>query len=150
MILLTNEIERLHAALKDKGQEIELWKGKLATLERVKDQEMEEARQRAEIEKKMAVDDKIVELTNKFKVEKTQLEAKIKDLRQKNIELENKMTYFKVEIDRLNTLYDDRTREVETWKEKYAQLENSRFIEIEEVRTQFETLKRSSMVRTIF
>jgi len=145
VILLTNEIERLNAALKDKAQEIELWKGKLATLERVKSQELEEARQRAEIDKKIAIDQKINELTNKFKVEKAQLEAKVKELRGRNIELENKMTFFKVEIERLNTLYDDRTREVDTWKDKYAQLENSRFIEIEEVRTQFETLKRSSL-----
>jgi len=142
---LTNEIERLNAALKDKAQEIELWKGKLATLERVKSQELEEARQRAEIEKKIAIDQKVNDLTNKFKAEKAQLEAKVKELRGRNIELENKMTFFKVEIERLNTLYDDRTREVETWKDKYAQLENSRFIEIEEVRTQFETLKRSSL-----
>lgn len=146
VILLTNETERLHAALKDKAQEIELWKGKLATLERVKAQEMEEARQRAEIERKAAVDAKVAEMTNKFKTEKGQLEGKIKDLRQRNIELENKMTYIKVETERLGTLYDDRTKEVEGWKEKYAQLENSRFIEIEEVRTQFETLKRSSLV----
>lgn len=143
--MLTNEIERLNAALKDKAQEIELWKGKLATLERVKSQELEEARQRAEIEKKIAIDQKVNDLTNKFKAEKAQLEAKVKELRGRNIELENKMTFFKVEIERLNTLYDDRTREVETWKDKYAQLENSRFIEIEEVRTQFETLKRSSL-----
>lgn len=138
----------MNAGLKDKTGEIELWKGKLATFERVKAQELEELRQRAELEKKVAIDAKVAEATNKFKTEKAQLEAKVKELRQKNIELENKMTYIKVEMDRLTTLYEDRTREVDAWKEKYAQLENSRFIEVEEVRTQFETLKRSSLVRS--
>ena len=135
--------------MKDKGQEIELWKGKMASLERVKAQELEEARQRGEIEKKAALDNKAAELNNKFKADKAQLEGKIKDLRQKNIDLENKMTYMKVEMERLNALYDDRTKEVDAWKDKYAQLENSRFIEVEEVRTQFETLKRNSLVKYI-
>lgn len=150
LILLTNEIERLNAALKDKGAEIELWKGKLSSLERVKAQELEEARQRAEVEKKIAIDAKTAELTNKFKTEKDHLEAKKKELMMKNREFENTITYINVETERLRTLYDDRTKELEAWKEKYAQLENSRFIEIEEVRTQFETLKRSSLVLVVF
>jgi len=146
MTILTNEVQRLSMVISDKKNEIEVLNGKISTLERIKEQEKQELRQKFELEQRVIIEREITEVVERFAKERAELEVKNREMRQKIIDYENKFTYFSVEIERLNALYEEKLKEAESWKQRYLTLEQSKFSELEEVRIQIESLKRNSMV----
>jgi len=59
--------------------------------------------------------------------------------------LEQRNQFLSTELDRVTRLLDERTKEVEHWKSQLAEFEHEKQIEIEEVRIQFEGLRRSQV-----
>lgn len=147
MTLLSTEVQRLSAIIADKQNEIEVWKGKITSIERIKEQELQEMRQRFEFEQRTIIERELRNLSDQFGLERAQYDARNKEMRQKLIEYENKFTYLTVEIDRLNALYEDKIKEIESWKQRYQTLEKSNYAEFEEVRLQMESIKRNSLVK---
>lgn len=144
--MVNDEIRRLNALLADKNNEIEIWKGKLSTIEKMREQETQEVRHKYEFEHRSTIEHELRGITDQFNFERSQYEKKIQDLRQRVDEYENKFIYLSVENDRLNALYEDKVKEIETWKRRYTNLEQVNFSDFEEVRIQVESLKRSSVV----
>ena len=144
--LISAEIARLNVMISDKNNEIEIWKGKVGTVERLREQEVREIRQRFEVEQRSILERELRAITEQFNNERSQYEVRMKDVRLKIVDYENKFTYLSVEIDRLNALYEEKLKENESWRQRYQNLEHSNFAEFEEVRIQIESLKRNSMV----
>jgi len=149
MTLLTNEVQRLSIVITDKNSEIEVLKGKINTLERTKEQELQELRQKFELEQRVILEKELRDIAEKFARERAEWDIKHRDMRQKIIDYENKFTYLSVEVERLNALYEEKLKEAESWKQRYMNLEHSKFSELEQVRVQIESLKRNSMVKIL-
>ena len=139
LVLLSGELERMN-------DEIETWKRKYAELEQERDRQIESLKEQAEVEKKAFAEREVQNAATKHQNEKAQIEAKNKELKQKIIDLENKITYLSVEIERLHNLYEETKKEAESWKEKCAQIENSTANDLEEMKNQVDVLRRSSIV----
>lgn len=64
-------------------------------------------------------------MLSKFITERSMWEARVKELEYRNTDLQ---------------------REVVAWKDRYNELDQSKYVEIEEIREQFDMLKRNSLV----
>ena len=145
--LMVDEVERLTTLAENKDHEIDLLSNKMVETERQKERELEDMRRWAEKDKKAAVDKEAKEFMNKLNNEKAIFETNIKEANQKLGELQKTITILTTEIDRITALYGEKEREIANWREKYSDLDQTRCAEIEEIRIQFETLKKNSLVK---
>lgn len=63
------------------------------------------------------------------------------------MEMERKYSLLTAEYDNLKEGFRFKCADLEEWKKKHHELEVSRFQEIEELRNQFESYKRSGLVK---
>lgn len=75
------------------------------------------------------------------------IEDEMNNLRQRAIDSEEKLQKLNAEIERLTDVLQGKTKEVEEWRKKFQTLEVTRAQEIEDLRVQFETYKKSNLVR---
>jgi len=144
VIMLQSELETLGFQNRAKADEIRQWREKTTLIETIKNQEIERIREEFTHERGMMENHLVNE---KFAGERNQLNNKIRELKVQVQDLENKITYLTVELEKQNSMYKTKSREVEGWREKYNKLESSKFVEIDEVKNQVELLRRSSLVR---
>lgn len=136
--LLSGECERL-------DHDVEQWRARSAAQEQQRVRDLETQKQQIEYEKKLELEKELAVTNAKANNEKQALESKIKEQRQKIMDMENKLTFAAVEIERLNTNYDDAKKEIEEWKAKCAELELSRQNDLEEMKNQVNAFRRSSI-----
>ena len=145
--LMVDEVEKFTALLERKEQEVETWSERVNNLELQRVQEVEQAKRAAEREKHAAVDKEAKEFMNKLNSEKSVFEGKIQETDKKLAELQNTILLLTAEIERITYLYGENQKEVEMWKERYGDLDAMRLAEVEEIREQFDMLKKNSLVR---
>jgi chromosome segregation ATPase len=123
----------------------ESWRSRYQQLENSKNMELEHTKASMEHEKKAHVDRELKNHELKSQVERSQTEAKLKDLQKKMVEYEGKLVYLTQEVDRLTRLLMDKEKELDNWKMKTAEVDHQRITEVEEAKIQFESLRRSSI-----
>ena len=138
--------ERLSFQIKLKDDEVKQSKEKMILIENIKNQEIERQKEAFDNEKR---EFEAKWINEQLEAEKNQSNAKIRELKSRVSDLENKNTYLTVELERQNSLFKGKIKEVENWREKYNKLETSKFTEIDEVKNQIDILKRSSLVDMI-
>lgn len=78
------------------------------------------------------------------------LEGKYNDLEKSKEHMQSKFiterSMWEAKVKELDYINSDLQREVIAWKDRYNELDQSKYLEIEEIRTQFDTLKRNSLV----
>jgi hypothetical protein len=116
MMELENKIALLSGELDRLSNENEQWKAKSVAQEQQRIRDMEIQKKQLEQAAQIRLEQELSQASIRFATEKQQLEAKNKDTRQKIIDAENKLTYMAVEIERLNTLYEETKKELEVWK----------------------------------
>jgi len=139
------ERDRLVSQLDEKHKNIEVLNAKIGNLLKLKATELEDLRNAMDSERRILIEREMKDLNIKFSNERSSYEAKIRELKQKLNDLDNKVTFLTVELERVTVELDDKFREVNTWKTKYGQLEVNKQKEIEEIRIQFEALRKSSI-----
>jgi len=139
------ENEKLRQQCEILGHENEGWKQRYNSLEKQRTTDLENLRQGMELERKATLDRELKNQEIKLSMEKNAAESKVKEYRQKIVELEQKNQFFTVELERLTKLLDERMRELESWKARFAELEHNKSIEVEEVRIQFDSMRRSQI-----
>ena len=144
--LMVDEVERLTSLVDSKDQEVGICEAKLNSLEKKKEQELDDLRVWAEKDKRIAVEKESKGLVNTFNSERAALDAKLNDADHKIAELQDAIMLLTMELEKLGALCEDQQGETEMWRQKYSELDNTRYFEIEEMRTQVETIKRNSLV----
>ncbi len=147
MMELENKIALLSGELDRLSNENEQWKAKSVAQEQQRIRDMEIQKKQLEQAAQIRLEQELSQASIRFATEKQQLEAKNKDTRQKIIDAENKLTYMAVEIERLNTLYEETKKELEVWKQKCAELEIGKQNDLDDMRNQMNLLRRSSIVK---
>jgi len=147
MSLLTNEIQRLSALLSDKNEELDVWKGKVRSIEQSKNQELQEIKQKRDFDQRIILEQELRNLLDHFSIEKAQYDFKIKDLQEKNTDYENKIVAITVELDKFKSLYKEKLQDIENLKRQSpTKSDYSTIMEYEEMRLHLESLKRNSLV----
>jgi len=143
--LMVDEVEKLTTVVDEKEQELEGMTQRSTLLERQKEQEIQDLKKRSESEKKQAVEKEAKDFMNRLNSEKGVFEVKIREANVKLMELQKTITLLNNEIDRVTGLCEEKENEIGSWRDRYHDLDNLRCTEIEEITTQFETLKRNSL-----
>ena len=125
-LVMANDIDRLNRALNEKNKEIDALKDQLAEAEQEKDRALQELKQEIALQNKAAYDAELSDILRKTEKEKQMLDAKNRELKRNILELENKMAYESVEIEKMKALYEGIKKEAEDWKERCKELEEEK------------------------
>ena len=145
--MLTNEIDRKEHELNEGLSEIEAWRGRYANMEKNHGTHIEELDIQFDNNKKSELEMVTRELTSRYNTEKLQLENQIRQLKNKNIDLDNKTNFLTNELEKLNQLLMEKMSDVDAWKGKYQQLEKRHVLQIEDIDHQNEVLKKYEIVK---
>jgi len=140
------DLERLNHQLEDKSSEADAWRTRHVNLEKAKTIELDEQAIHHEHEKKAALGRELGDQGLKHAVEKAQLELKIKDFKQKNIDLENRTGYLAMEVERLNRQLEEMTKDMDMLRGRYAQLEQEKDNEIDDLLDQCDDMKKQCLI----
>lgn len=143
--MFATEITRLKEVNANQGRDVEFWKNKSGNLEKQMKDELEKARNQAEIAKNMAVENERREGMGRLAAEKSAADSQIKTLKGKILDLENARTYLEKELARLKKNLADKDAEIEELKAKYSRLEIKSKSEFEEIRIEFENYKMTAI-----
>ena len=144
--MLVKENDRKEHELNENLSEIEAWRGRYANMEKNHNIHIEELDIQFENNKKSELEMVARELTSKHNTERSQLENQIKQLKNKNFDLDNKTSLLTNEVGKLNQSVMEKLTDVDIWKGKYQQLEKQHALQIEDINHQNEVLKKSELV----
>ena len=113
---------------------------------KLKANELEDLKVSLESERRTLVEREIKDASIRFANERSNYETRIRELKQKINDLDNRVTFLTVELERVAIELEDRNRDIISWKSKINQLELNKNKEIEDIRVQFEALRKSSIV----
>lgn len=166
--LIIKENERISVAYDQKLKEIDVLNYRSQNLERVRAAELEQIRE--ELEKrgnetfvlhfpgifliKFEKEARVSDLRLQFENEKRLIVADFKELQQKAIDYENKISYFTIEIERLTGIISEKTADFEEIRGKYqelssqfAKLKETRLINFNEVRSSAENTRLETEIK---
>ena len=122
---------------------LDSWKCKHTQLERSSAAEIEKLKHDFELYLKNTLEQQAIDHTTKFTNDRNILEASLNKFKQKSADLDIRTMLFMVEIDRQIQCGIEKDKDIDLARVRNIQLEKAHFDEIEELRSQFETMLRS-------
>lgn len=127
------KLEGMTRTNRDLQNEADAWKTKYVTLEKA-----QQIQQGVLQGSKPINEAALRELTERFGEEQAKLMGTVKALKDSNVNYENKMILYMIEIDRLHHIIETVLAETEQWQDRYRKREKEHEAEINSVRSQFE------------
>ena len=143
--LASSDAERFNLALAEKDNEIINLRNKFAQYEKTATEEINNLINKFEREKREFIDREITSQSLKFADERLRHEDQMKEISQHIIDVENKMKYLSIEIERLHALLQEKTRESDMLRQEYKRMEDAKNSEILNLQQNFENLRRSAL-----
>jgi len=158
--MVSTETERWSQTVRDRDTEIEGWKKRLANVDQEYRKQMEQLREQLNTSTTQVIDIEIRNKASRLESERTFLEDKLKNSNAKVQTLEDKLDELNREIQRLRkenseniikidelsaraALAGDREKEIQYLKDKFEQVRRAHAQELEDLKTQFDTMLRT-------
>ena len=87
------------------------------------------------------------EYTKRYAIERQALEGEILGLRQKALDLEDKVRILSDDNQQLSIINEERLVDIETWKQRFEQLERQKITELESMRREYDERLKEEVVR---
>jgi len=140
-----SETERYNLSMTEKVREVDLLKANFANFERQKNEEMRDLVSRLEREKNEWMERESRSNQAKFNEEKSRQEIKMREISNHILGFENQMRNLSLEIERLQGLLRDKTRDEENLRQEFMRMEGAKNAEIRSLQEHFEGLRKSAL-----
>jgi len=143
--LAAAEAERLSTVIAERDYQIDVLKGQMISLEKLKSEETHNLIAQFEEEKRALLERELKAQNLRFSDERARYEIRMKEIGQHITDFESQMTYLSVELDRVQSLLEEKTHEAETLKRELQRVEEMKVREMQNLQQNYENLRRNAL-----
>jgi chromosome segregation ATPase len=142
---MAREIARLQQIIEDLERRNAADRSEVIRLEKT----INDQRHKFEMEKKIAIEQAVNELIERWGMDRPQMEAQIDALKRQIADLEGKLAVVVTENDRMNLVYGERQKEVDLLKSSLGNIDKTRLSHIEDAKKQTENSLKYKYEQTL-
>ena len=142
------ETERLHKIINDRVAEADSLKNQYNALQKSHAEDLETLKNQYEDRFISTIDLEVKDLHSKYQTDKSTFEVSVKNISNKAADFEKKFRMLSDDHTRLQDIYNEKIREIESWQAKYIYLEKIYQEDIEILRQEHESQRKTTVVLT--